>query len=193
MKRFSALSLVVVLAACGGGEPAEDTAGEPAAAAPARPAGATMGDMVMTDWFHVDDANRSVHMTITAGLTDVKNYWNFNGGSDGDMTITVPEGYAVVLDFVNNDPAMAHSVGIHEMAANWGIVQPDPVFEGAISSNPASMTEATMPGQSETLSFTASTAGEYAMVCYIPGHTAAGMWIRFNVSSDGSKGVQTAM
>ncbi|GMV05811.1 MAG: hypothetical protein AMXMBFR53_20880 [Gemmatimonadota bacterium] len=194
MKRLSALSLLVALAACGGGEPATDAASEPAAAAaPAAAPAPALGEMTMPDWFHVDDAAQTVHMTITAGLTDVKNYWNFNGGHDGNMTITVPEGYAVTIDFSNNDPAMAHSVGVSAVTSNFGIVEPVAVFEGAISSNPTSMTEATMPGQTETITFTAATAGTYSMVCYVPGHAAAGMWIHFNVSSDGSKGVQTAM
>jgi len=181
MKRFAALSLVVALAACGGGEPAETPASQPEAApAAAAPAGPAMGEMAMADWFHVDDANKTVHMTITAGLTDAKNHWNFNGGHDGNMAITVPEGYTV-------------SVGVSAIPASWGIVEPVAVFEGAISSNPTSMTEAAMPGQTETITFTATAAGEYAMVCYIPGHAAAGMWIHFNVSSDGSKGIQSAM
>jgi hypothetical protein len=29
-------------------------------------------------------------------------------------------------------------------------------------------------------------------VCYIPGHTAVGMWLYFNVSSDGAFGIQTS-
>lgn len=193
MKRFAALSLVASFAACGGGEPADNAAAQPEAAAPAAAAAPAMGEMTMPDWFHVDDANQTVHMTITAGLTSDKNYWNFNGGHDGNMTITVPEGYTVVVDLVNNDPAMAHSVGISAVTSNFGIVDPTPAFPGAISSNPTSMTESTMPGQTESITFTASAAGNYSMVCYVPGHAAAGMWVHFNVSSDGSKGVQSAM
>jgi sulfocyanin len=198
MKRFSTLSLVVALAACGWGEPANnDAASQPASEAPAAaPAAdpavaAPSGEMTMPDWFSVDDAAKTVHMTITAGLTDAGNYWNFNGARNGDMAITVPEGYAVTIDFKNNDPSMGHSLGIIAKTSNFGAnVQPDPVFEGAITSNPTDMMNATMPGQDETVSFTASQAGQYSMVCFIPGHAATGMWIHFNVSSDGTSGVQ---
>lgn len=194
MKHLAALSLVAVLAACGGGEPADNAASQPEAAAPApAAAAAAQGEMTMPDWFHVDDANRTVHMTITAGLTPDKNHWNFNGAYDGNMTITVPEGYTVTVDLVNNDPFMAHSMGISAVTRNFGIVDATPVFEGAISSNPTSMTESTMPGQTESVTFTASAAGNYSMVCFVPGHAAAGMWIHFNVSADGSKGVQSAL
>lgn len=191
MKRLFALPLVVALAACGGGEPAENAASQPEAAPAAAAPAPTLSEMTTPDWFHVDDANRTVHMTITAGLTADKNYWNFNGGFDGNMTITVPEGYTVVVDLVNNDPAMAHSLGISTVTSNFGIVDPTPAFEGAITPNPTSMTESTMPGQNASITFVAATAGNYSMVCYVPGHAAAGMWIHFNVSTDGSKGVQT--
>ncbi len=88
---------------------------------------------------------------------------------------------------------MAHSLGIIAATSNFSAtLEPNPVFEGAITHNPTSMTEATMPGQEETVTFTASTAGNYSMVCFIPGHAATGMWVHFNVSSDGSAGVQGA-
>ena len=130
---------------------------------------------------------------VTAGLTDVKNYWNFNGAADGNMTITVPEGYAVTIDLVNNDPAMAHSLGISTVTSGFAIVDPTPAFEGAMTADPASMTDATLPGETESITFTAGAAGNYSMVCFIPGHAATGMWVYFNVSADGTKGVQTAM
>jgi uncharacterized cupredoxin-like copper-binding protein len=38
----------------------------------------------------------------------------------------------------------------------------------------------------------ATTAGNYAMVCYVPGHAALGMWLYFDVSADGEAGVRGA-
>jgi len=196
MKRSSAHFLVIALAACGGGEPAQTPPAEqqPAAAAPATAAAPTLGEMTMPDWFHADDAAKTIHMTITAGATDLKNYWNFNGYTDGNMAITVPEGYAVTIDLVNKDPVMAHSLGISSVTENFAIVDPATVaFPGAITASPASLTEATLPGETESITFTAATAGSYTMLCFVPGHSAVGMWVRFNVSADGGKGVQTAM
>ena len=69
--------------------------------------------------------------------------------------------------------------------------QPVPVFEGAISQNPGSMTDGTMPGETETITFVAERAGNYSMVCYIPGHTAIGMWVWFTVTSGQEAGIQT--
>jgi len=191
MKRFATLSLVAVLAACGGGEPAENA---PEAAAAPQAAAPSLSEMTMPDWFHVDEANKMVHMTITAGLTDALNHWNFNGYVRGEATITVPEGYTVMIDLVNNDPAMAHSLGISTVTSGFGAMLDQTVaFEGAVTSDPASMTDATMPGETESIQFTATTAGEYSMACLIVGHAAVGMWVYFNVSADGSAGVQTKM
>lgn len=194
MKRTAfSMALLVGLAACGGGEPAEDTADTAEAPADA-PAAEEMasGEMMMPDWFRMDGTN--VEMDIVAGQTDLGNYWNFNGAQNGTMTITVPVGSSVTINFSNNDPAMPHSIGVHPgFQSAPAQVNPTPVFEGAISENPANMAEATLPGESETVTFTATEAGEYTIVCYIPGHTIAGMWIRFNVSAEGEAGVTGAM
>jgi FtsP/CotA-like multicopper oxidase with cupredoxin domain len=186
----------VALAACGGGEPADSPeGGAPAAAAPAAPAAPAMptGPLTTPEWFHVLPEQRTVHMIITAGATPEQNYWNFNGALRGNMAITVPEGYTVTIDFSNHDPNMAHSLGIHAETANFSVPpQPTPVFAGAISQNPGSMIDGTMPTETEQITFVAERGGHYSMVCFIPGHSAIGMWLHFIVSTDGSVGVQTS-
>jgi sulfocyanin len=202
MKRLATLSLVVALAACGGKENSSNQAStsQPAAqpsasagAAAAQPA-APSGPMTMPDWYKKDDATKTVSLDITAGATDANNHWNYNGGTHGDIAITVPEGYKVALHFKNNDQTMPHSLTITDQAPPYGAsLNLTPVFEGAQTSNPTSMTDATAPGKSEDITFTASKAGDYYMVCSIAGHAAMGMYLLFNVSSDGSAGVQSSM
>jgi len=194
MKRMFALStaLLVTLAAsaCGGGD---DAGEEPGAAdtpstegtAPAQPgdtgAGAQAGEM--PSWFRVN--GNQVEIDLVAGSTPDNNYWNFNGGTNGSITINVPEGAQVTINFRNDDPNMAHSAGIAPFTASPpASPAAESVFEGAITSNPTSMTEATMTGQSETITFTAGQAGEYALLCYVPGHAVSGMWLRFNVGGE---------
>lgn len=191
MKRIATLSLVAVMAACGGGEPAEKA---PEAAAAPQAAAPSLSEMTKPDWFHVDEANKMVHMTITAGLTDALNHWNYNGYVRGEATITVPEGYTVMIDLVNNDPAMAHSLGISTVTSGFGAMLDQTVaFEGAVTTDPTSMTDATMPGETESVKFVADKAGNYSLACLIIGHAATGMWVYFNVSADGTAGVQTMM
>ena len=194
MKRTAfSTALFLGLAACGGSDSAEmeapaETAGPAETAAPA----ADAGEMTMPDWYSMDGEN--VTLDIVAGLTDKGNYWNYNGAQFGEMTISVPVGANVTINFENRDPNMAHSIGISEgFATAPAIVEAVAVFDGAISSNPTSMTEGTLPGQSETITFVASEAGEYSMVCYIAGHAVSGMWVHFVVSADGEAGVMGAM
>lgn len=185
----------LALVACGGGEPAEsDDEGSSAPAPGAAPAAdaAPSGPMTTPEWFHVDATARVVHLTITAGSVPDNNYWNFNGAIRGSMAITVPEGYRVEIQFTNRDPNMAHSIGVSAETANFSMPpQPNPVFAGAVSQNPGSMIDGTMPNETETVAFVAERAGNYSLVCYIPGHTAVGMWIYFKVSANGEAGVQT--
>jgi FtsP/CotA-like multicopper oxidase with cupredoxin domain len=149
--------------------------------------------MTTPDWFGVDHTARRVNLTITAGLTPVANNWNFNGYINGGMAINVPEGYTVNIEFTNRDPNMAHSLGISAETSNFSVPpQPTPVFPGAISQNPGSMVDGTMPGETETITFVAERAGNYSMVCYIPGHTAIGMWAWFTVTTGQEAGVQVA-
>ena len=182
---LGAVALALHAPGCGG-EAADAPAESPATQAPS----ATPID---ADWIQADTAARTVTLTIVAGQDATNNNWNFNGYANGNATVTVPEGFAVTINFTNQDPNMAHSIGVSPRPTGpWSATpDPTPVFAGAVSSNPASMTDATVVGETETLTFTATTAGEYALVCYVPGHATAGMWINFNVVSGGEPGVMS--
>jgi sulfocyanin len=198
MKRYHLIpAIAIVFAACGGGDAsdagtsnagaASQPASSPAPAGPVAPTGA----LTVPDWYSVDNAAQTVHLTIVAGSVPDNNYWNFNGAVRGALAITVPEGYTVTIDLVNQDPNMAHSLGISNELTNFAMPpSPEPVFAGAVTSNPQSMIDATMPGETESITFVADAAGNYSMVCYIAGHSAVGMWLFFNVSADGEAGVQ---
>lgn len=186
IKAFSA-AIVFALAACGGDEPAD----QPAPETPDTTQEAPSAGSDTSDWFVVDEDAQSVTITLVAGQTSLSNHWNYNGLLRGDAEIRVPEGYEVTIEFSNDDPGMGHSVGLGERQASYpgSFSSPQPVFEGAMSSNPTSMSDSTMPGESETLTFTAETAGEYGLICYVTGHASQGMALDFTVTDDGSHGV----
>jgi hypothetical protein len=87
---------------------------------------------------------------------------------------------------------MTHSIGVD--SRTWfpgGLRRIDqPVFEGAISENALDQANATATGEEDVVTFVASTAGDYSLVCYVPGHAAVGMWIGFEVSASGDAGVR---
>jgi uncharacterized cupredoxin-like copper-binding protein len=142
----------------------------------------------MPSWFRVD--GNQVQMDVVAAASQ-GGQWTFNGGSNGNMTITVPEGAQVTINFRNDDASMVHSIGVAEYAATPPAAPAaEPAFAGAISGNATSVTDATAAGASETITFTADRAGEYMLLCYVPGHGVAGMWVRFNVG--GQPGVTGA-
>ena len=203
MKRTFALStaLLLALGACGGetadeGMESDEMAPAPAeeATEPAGGAGAASDELQMPDWYQYDEAANTVTLDIIAGETSDLNYWNYNGYGNGDVTIVVPTGAEVTMNFTNQDPNLAHSVGIASFSSNPpASLDPEPVFDGAISSNPTDMTQSTQTGESETITFTADQAGEYSLACYVPGHAVSGMWIGFTVSDDGEAGVRGAL
>jgi len=205
MKRFLTTGLAtafsLALIACGGGDAGADSEADttametaetpaPAPAPAAAPTGG--GTLSQADWVTVDETARTVTINLVGGQTDANNHWNYNGHVNGDATVVVPEGYAVTINFSNEDPVNFHSAVVLETQASYPAMfdSATPVFEGAMTSNPTSMTEATAPGESETITFTAGTAGNYALVCVIPAHASQGMWIGFEVSASGESGVR---
>ena len=197
MKR-STISAMLPLAAfslfaCGGGDGSDTPSPAPAPAPAAATPSAVPAAPATVDWIAVDEGARTVVIDLVAGSTDANNRWNFNGYANGDATVVVPEGYTVTLNFENRDPVNYHSVGVLERAASYPAIfdQAVPVFDGAMTTNATSMTEATAPGGgTETISFTASAAGEYALVCPVPAHAVTGMWIGFEVSASGDSGLR---
>jgi len=184
-------ALAIGVVACGGGDTADEA--PPAAetpAAAASPAAAPAG-LTMPAWIRADNAMRHVTIDVTAGETNANNYWNFNGLFGGSGEIIVPQGYEVTLNLTNRDPAMAHSVGVSERQAIYPPIFEEvvPAFEGAVTADPTSMTDSTLPGESESITFTAGTVGEYVLLCYVTGHAATGMWVRFTVAEGQEVGV----
>ncbi|MDE2794553.1 MAG: sulfocyanin-like copper-binding protein [Gemmatimonadota bacterium] len=180
----------IALFGCGSGEEDASAASAPDAATEAD---AEVSATIPADWISVDDAARTVTVTLVAGETDANNRWNFNGYANGETTVVVPVGYTVTVNFENRDPVHHHSVGVLARAASYPPVfdEATPVFDGAITSNATSMTEATAPGGGTgSFTFVASEAGEYALVSAVPANAVTGMWIGFEVSEVGDSGLR---
>ena len=195
LKRSTVLTMgAFALFGCGGGEGDQASPAPAPAPAPATEAEAASSATMAADWISVDDGARTVTIDLVAGSTDANNRWNFNGFANGETSVVVPVGYTVTINFENRDPVNAHSVGVLEKAASYPAIFDDatPVFDGAITSNATSMTESTAPGGgTESITFTASAAGEYALVCPVPAHAVTGMWIGFDVSDSGESGLRS--
>jgi uncharacterized cupredoxin-like copper-binding protein len=175
-----AAALALGLAACGGGDVEETTPEAMPEVTPAAPA-----PLTTPEWFVPDHTARTVTLQMAATPAP----WTFNGLSGATSEIVIPEGYTVTVNFTNNDTSTAHSLVLNARAATYPgmFTETAAAFPGAATSNPQSMTDATRPGATETITFVASTAGQYVFVCQVPGHAVAGMYVNLTVVAGGTE------
>lgn len=143
----------------------------------------------MSDWMTYDAATKTAKMQILSGHPpSVNGGWNFNGYAKGDLTITVPAGATVAIDFKNVDQ-LQHSLVV---IGGEGPLPPqggDPVFPRAFT---IKKVEGIPPGGSDTVRFTAGKPGKYRLFCGVAGHGLAGMWDWFVVSAEATAPSVTA-
>jgi hypothetical protein len=134
------------------------------------------------DWMRVDEAGKKVEMDVVAGFTSENGGWNYNGYAKGEMTLTVPVGWTVVMNFSSHDANVPHSLYVTDQAPPYPSMMPgQPAIPRAYSIN---LPEGIGPGKSDVLRFTVDKPGEYHLVCGVPGHAASGMWDYFRVSAE---------
>jgi sulfocyanin len=122
----------------------------------------------------------TVIVPLIAGQTPADGGFNFNGYGHGGMTIVVPVGWKVVVQFQNSS-VLPHSALIAPSAAAQSSVPPaTPVFAGGATKD---LSTGLAQGTKATFSFTTGKPGTYAIVCGVPGHATAGMWDKLIVSA----------
>lgn len=129
-------------------------------------------------------AKRTVDLELLAAAPSGSSQFNFDGASNGQMTITVPLGWKVNVTCSNDSTTLTHSCAIVEPNGST------PVFPGAAVAQPR---RGVKPGSATVFSFVASKAGDYQIVCLVPGHRDAGMWDRFVVRSGGRPSITGAV
>jgi len=131
-------------------------------------------------WLSFDAAARSARFQLIAGLTGLNGALNFNGFSDGGLTFVVPLGWQTEIDFRNHDGMLPHSAEVIAPQTPLPIQPLDPAIPRAFTLR---LAEGLISEATDTMRFTAQPAGDYLIFCGVPGHGAAGMWIRFQVSA----------
>ena len=131
-------------------------------------------------WLSFDAPGKTVRFQLIAGLTGLNGALNFNGFSDGGLTLVVPAGWRTEIDFRNHDGMLPHSA---EIIAPQTPLPTQPVAPAMPRAFTLRLNEGIVSEATDTLRFTAQPAGEYLIFCGVPGHGAAGMWIRFRVSA----------
>lgn len=134
-------------------------------------------------WMSWNAATRTTTFKLIGGLTGAgaKSPFNFNGYTDGDLTLSVPQGSTVVVNFINDDgtPHSAEVIADKKPLPNMSDGQP--AIPRAYTRQAL---EGLAQGQGDNMRFTAAPAGDYLFYCGVPGHGLSGMWIRLKVTAD---------
>lgn len=139
----------------------------------------TGGARVDPSWLRVDAGSKTAEFQVIAGLTGLNGALNFNGYRDGGLTLTVPEGWHVVLHFSNHDGMLPHSA---EVIADAKPIPPGPVPAAFDRAFTVRLAEGMPPQGEDDIKFVADKVGSFLVFCGVPGHGMQGMWIRFRVS-----------
>jgi hypothetical protein len=154
-------------------------AGAPAPA-PAQGGTAASAPTVDPSWLQVDTVTKTATFELIAGLTGLNGALNFNGFRDGGLTLEVPLGWTVVMNFRNHDGMLPHSAEVINDAHPLPTQPVTPAFPRAFTLR---LNEGIPSEGRDDLRFIADLGGSYLIFCGVPGHGAAGMWIRLTVSA----------
>ena len=99
-----------------------------------------------------------------------------------DPTIVVPQGAKVTVQIINADSGTMHGwllSAVQPPLPYMAMMDAPAAFSGSFAMPLGAPTSAGMPG--ETITFTASQAGQYTYLCPVPGHAQRGMHGAFDV------------
>ena len=130
-------------------------------------------------WLRADTATKTAEFDLTAGLTGYRGALNFNGYADGQLALIVPLGWTVVMHFKNHDAVLPHSAEVIPDAKPLPLGPVDPAFERAVT---IKLMQGLQAREADDIRFVANRSGTFIIFCAVPGHGAAGMWIRLVVS-----------
>jgi uncharacterized cupredoxin-like copper-binding protein len=142
-------------------------------------AGATQQLAIDPAWLTFDATARTARFQLIAGLTGANGALNFNGFRDGALSFVVPLGWKTEIDFRNHDGMLPHSAEVIAPRTPLPVEPVDPAIPRAFTLR---LAEGLPSEATDTMRFTAQPAGDYLIVCAVPGHGASGMWIRLRVS-----------
>ena len=135
---------------------------------------------VDSTWLSFDAATKTARFELIAGLTGLNGALNFNGFRDGELTLVIPVGWSAEIAFKNHDGMLPHSAEVISPQTPLPVQPVSPAISRAFTLNLAA---GLPPEGTDVMRFAAQPAGEYLIFCGVPGHGAAGMWIRLRVSA----------
>jgi hypothetical protein len=135
-----------------------------------------------------DASSKTVTLTITVGIPEISNGYNYNGYARGSLVINVPKGWKVIVHCNAHPYARAHSCAVVQGADSQG-----PAFAGSWIPDPNRSLEGgfVLQGSSKSFEFTPNRALVGRFACLVTGHESAGMWVTFQVTESGQPALGT--
>jgi len=122
---------------------------------------------------------KTARLVVVSAYNPVNYGMNFNGFAKGGARYTIPQGWTVSVSFTNNSP-VPHSAIVVEKPMVKKLQMGEPAFKGASTPYPV---RGTTGKGGVAFQFVADEAGEFAIACGFPSHSANGHWIAFDVST----------
>lgn len=131
------------------------------------------------DLLKLGDKPKSVKVVLVATFNAANYGMNFNGWSHGKAVLTVPKDWSFNVTFINPSP-IPHSAIVIEKSETKKLQVAEPYFAGgAIKDHLKGLSM----GKAD-FTFVADEAGEFALACGFPAHSATGHWLTLNISAD---------
>jgi len=130
-----------------------------------------------------DTTSHTVQVTADAAYGGLGGDMNFDGYSNGHLTITVPYGWIVQVDCTNDSKLLSHSCAVVSDDRSQVLGTRPPAFPNAASPDPY---DGSRPGAKSTFEFLADRVGRYRLTCLVHGHEVDGMWDYFVVAPAGT-------
>jgi hypothetical protein len=184
LRSWRVLSLVGFLGVAGCGASSGTTSPTALATVAATPLPSSQAAQLLS----FDASTKTVTLTITVGIPEISNGYNFNGYVRGALVISVPKGWKVIVHCNAHPYALAHSCAVVQ---GPGIERP--AFPGSWLPNPnvAYLGGFVLQGSSKSFEFTPNRALVGRFACLVTGHEAAGMWATFQVTDSGQPSLGT--
>ena len=144
------------------------------------PRGDPKADEPQESMFLSEDPNtpKTARLVVVSAYNPVNYGMNFNGFAKGGARYTIPQGWTVSVSFTNNSP-VPHSAIVVDKPIVKKLQMGEPAFKGASTPYPV---RGTTGKGGVAFQFVADEAGEFAIACGFPSHSANGHWIAFDIS-----------
>ena len=139
------------------------------------------GPVRVNEFLAYDSRSKTVSLQLIAGYNGLNGSLNYNGATNGTHGILVPLGWRIHVTVTNRDSDLQHSAIVVRELLPPPVEPTEPAFTGAALSQ---LSEGLHEDETSSLDFLADRAGHYMIVCGVPGHAQAGMWLKLSVTVD---------